>query len=64
MATQEKNTISPEKRRRMNDIILHWKKDVAEAETNFEARQKTPEYKAMLKRLREKNAERGIIIPE
>ena len=57
--------LSPEERQvNIHRFIKRWKEERVKADEEFENRVKTPEYQAMLKELREKNAERGIIIPE
>lgn len=52
-----------ERRQHQHFIIEQWKKDVENAKADLENRIKTPEYHEMLKRLKEANARRGIIIP-
>lgn len=63
METTAKKMTEEERRQHQHFIIQEWKKNVAEAKANLSAKIKTPEYKAMLKRLKEENAKNGIIIP-
>jgi acyl-ACP thioesterase len=65
METIEKKILTPEERQANVDrFIKRWKEEKIKDEQEAKERFKTPEYQAILKRLREKNAERGIIIPE
>jgi hypothetical protein len=65
METLERKQLTPEERQANIDrIIKRWKESREESRRETEQRVKTPEYQEILKRLREKNAERGIIIPE
>lgn len=63
MESKIKRLTEEERRQHQHFIIQQWKKDVAEAEQEFKAWLKTGEAKETFKKLREKNAERGIIIP-
>ena len=65
METLEKKILTPEERQANVDrFIKRWKEEKVKDEQEAKERFKTPEYQAILKKLREKNAERGIIIPE
>ncbi|MEI7587741.1 hypothetical protein [Runella sp.] len=59
------NEFTPEERQaNIDHFIKRWKEERVKDTEEFEERVKTPEYQAMLKELRKKNAERGIYIPE
>jgi hypothetical protein len=64
METTQKELTPEERQANIDRFIKRWKAERAKADEEFEARVKSPEYQAMLKELRKKNAERGIIIPE
>ena len=65
MEIVETKILTPEERQANVDrFIKRWKEEKAKTEQEAKERFKTPEYQAMLKKLREKNAKRGIIIPE
>ena len=65
METVEKRILTPEERQaNVDKFIKRWKEEKAKDEQEARDRFKTPEYQAILKKLREKNAKRGIIIPE
>ena len=65
METLERKILTPEERQANVDrFIKRWKEEKVKDEQEAKERFKTPEYQAMLKELREKNAERGIIIPD
>ena len=65
METVAKKILTPEERQANVDrFIKRWKEEKAKDEQEAKERFKTPEYQAILKKLREKNAKRGIIIPE
>ena len=65
METVEKKILTPEERQANIDrFIKRWKEEKVKDEQEAKERFKTPEYQAMLKELRKKSAERGIIIPE
>ena len=64
METINKELTPEERQANIHRFIKRWKEERAKSDEEFENRVKTPEYQAMLKELREKNAERGIIIPE
>ena len=64
METINKELSLEERQANIHRFIKRWKEERVKADEEFENRVKTPEYQAMLKELREKNAERGIIIPE
>ena len=64
METINKELTLEERQANIHRFIKRWKEERVKSDEEFENRVKTPEYQAMLKELREKNAERGIIIPE
>lgn len=65
METVAKKILIPEERQaNVDKFIKRWKEEKAKDEQEARDRFKTPEYQAILKKLREKNAKRGIIIPE
>ena len=64
METINKELSLEERQANIHRFIKRWKEERVKVHEEFENRVKTPEYQAMLKELREKNAERGIIIPE
>jgi hypothetical protein len=60
-----KRQLSPEERQANIDrFIKRWKEEKLKDQIEFEERIKAPEYQEMLKKLREKNAERGIFVTE
>jgi acyl-ACP thioesterase len=64
METLERKILTPEERQANVDrFIKRWKEEKIKDEQEAKERFKTPEYQAMLKELRKRNAERGIIIP-
>jgi phosphatidylserine/phosphatidylglycerophosphate/cardiolipin synthase-like enzyme len=65
METLEKRPLSAQERQANVDrIIKIWKKGREEDIKESKERFKTPEFQAILKDLRKRNAEKGIIIPE
>jgi hypothetical protein len=65
MEIVERKVLTPEERQANVDrFIKRWKEEKVKTEQEAKERFKTPEYQATLKKLREKNAKRGIIIPE
>ena len=65
MEIVEKKILTPEERQANVDrFIKRWKEEKVKDEHEARERFKTPEYQAMLKELRKRNAEKGIIIPE
>ena len=65
MEIVEKKILTPEERQANVDrFIKRWKEEKVKDEQEAKERFKTPEYQAMLKELRKRNAARGIIIPE
>jgi hypothetical protein len=64
METLERKILTPEERQANVDrFIKRWKEEKAKTEQEAKERFKTPEYQAMLKELRKRNAEKGIFIP-
>lgn len=64
METVEKKILTPEERQANVDrFIKRWKEEKEKSQREAEAYAKTPEFKETLKRLKEANAKRGIIIP-
>lgn len=63
MAETKKIMTPEEKKKHLHDIIKQWKKDTTEAQEALDKKCETPEFKAVLKKLKEANAKRGIIIP-
>lgn len=57
-------TSNEKKKVNIHKIISTWKEGKKLDEVEAKDRFKTPEYQKILKELREKNAKRGIIIPE
>jgi hypothetical protein len=65
METVEKKILTPEERQaNVDKFIKRWKEEKIKDEQEAKERFKTPEYQAMLKELRKRNAEKGIVIPE
>lgn len=64
METVKKELTKEERQANIDRLISRWKASIEESRREAEERVKTPEYQAMLKELRRKNAARGIIIPE
>jgi hypothetical protein len=64
METAKKNLTKEERQANIDRLIARWKASREESQRDAEERFKSPEYQAMLKELRKKNAARGIIIPE
>jgi phosphoglycolate phosphatase-like HAD superfamily hydrolase len=59
-----KKILTPEERQANVDrFIKRWKEEKEKSQREAEAFAKTPEFKEILKELKEKNAKRGIIIP-
>ncbi|MBO0933715.1 hypothetical protein [Fibrella aquatilis] len=57
--------LTPEERKaNVAKLIARWKVQKKQSEEESRARVKTPEYQKILKELRERNAAKGIIIPE
>jgi murein L,D-transpeptidase YafK len=50
-----------ERKKKQHEIIREWKKNYAEGQAEFERKLKTPEYKAIFKELRAKNAKRRTL---
>lgn len=64
METTAKKILTPEERQaNVDKFIKRWKEEKVKDEQEAKERFKTPEYQAMLKELRKRNAEKGIIIP-
>jgi hypothetical protein len=64
METLERKILTPEERQaNVDKFIKRWKEEKAKTEQEAKERFKTPEYQAMLKELRKRNAEKGIFIP-
>jgi phosphoglycolate phosphatase-like HAD superfamily hydrolase len=64
MDTLERKQLTPEERQANVDrFIKRWKESKEESIREANAYSKTPEFKETLKRLKEKNAKRGVIIP-
>jgi hypothetical protein len=64
METVAKKILTPEERQaNVDKFIKRWKEERIKDEQEAKERFKTPEYQAMLKELRKKNAEKGIFIP-
>ena len=65
METIEKRPLTAQERQANVDrIIKIWEKGREEDIKESKERFKTPEFQAILKDLRKRNAEKGIIIPE
>jgi phosphopentomutase len=64
METVRKELTNEERQANIDRLIARWKASREESRRETEERVKTPEYQAMLRELRKKNAARGIIIPE
>lgn len=64
METTQTPLTPAQRQANIDRFIKRWKEERAKEQTEFEARVKSPQYQAMLKELRKKNATRGIIIPE
>ena len=61
----EQRTVTPEERQaNVSKLIARWKETKKRSEEETKARVKTPEYQNILKELRERNAAKGIVIPE
>jgi len=57
--------LTPEERQaNVSKLIARWKETKKQSEEETKARVKTPEYQSILKELRERNAAKGIIIPD
>lgn len=57
--------VTPEERQaNVSKLIARWKETKKHSEEETKARVKTPEYQGILKELRERNAAKGIIIPD
>ncbi len=63
MEITTKKMTDEEWRQHQHFVIQQWKKNVAEAKDGLKAKIKSPEYKEMLKRLKQSNARKGVIIP-
>ena len=64
MDTLEKKQLTPEERQANVDrFIKRWKESKEESLREAYTYSKTPEFKETLKRLKENNAKKGIIIP-
>jgi phosphoglycolate phosphatase-like HAD superfamily hydrolase len=64
METVERKILTPERTQaNVNKFIKRWKEEREKTQREAEAYAKTPEFKETLKRLKEANAKRGIIIP-
>ena len=56
--------MTPEERQaNVDKFIKRWKEEKTKDEQEEKERFKTPDYQVILKRLKEKNAERDILIP-
>jgi hypothetical protein len=64
METPQKEFTPEERQANLSRFIKRWKEEKLKTEEEAKQRFQSPEYQAMLKELRRKNAERGIIIPE
>lgn len=64
MKTPQDELTREERQANIDRFIKRWKEERIKVEIEAEERMKSPEYQAMLKELREKNAKRGIYIPE
>ncbi|AEI47818.1 hypothetical protein [Runella slithyformis] len=64
METPPKKFTPEERQANLSRFIKRWKEEKQITEEEAKQRFQSPEYQAMLKELRKKNAERGIIIPE
>jgi hypothetical protein len=63
METVAKKILTPEERQaNVDKFIKRWKEEKIKDEQEAKERFKTPEYQAMLKELRKRNAEKGIFI--
>jgi phosphoglycolate phosphatase-like HAD superfamily hydrolase len=64
METVAKKILTPERTQANgNKFIKRWKEEKEKSQREAEAYAKTPEFKEILKRLKEANAKRGIFIP-
>ncbi len=63
MEKEKQILTSKEKQERIHKIIAEWKRRRAENEAEIREKVKTPEFKAMIQELKERNAKKGIIIP-
>ena len=61
---QKSNLTSEERQANVSKLIIRWKQRKKQSEEETKSRVKTPEYQAILKNLRQRNADKGIIIPE
>ena len=58
------NLTSAERQANVSKLINRWKERRKLSEEETQARVKTPEYQDILKKLRERNAAKGIVIPK
>lgn len=64
MENEEKNIVAEEQPHYGRvDVIAEWKRRRAEDESKFQEWLKSPEKEEVLKDLRRRNAEKGVIIP-
>lgn len=64
MEPTQQSTLTPEERQaNVSKLITRWKAHKKQSEEETKARIQTPEYQTILKNLRERNAAKGIIIP-
>jgi hypothetical protein len=63
METKSANPVQQGRLTKFDIFIQKWKEEKRKEEAEAKERYKTPEYQAILKELRKKNAARGIIIP-
>jgi hypothetical protein len=63
METTSVNPVQHGNPTKFDIFIQKWKEEKRKEEEEARERYKSPEYQAILKELRRKNAERGIIIP-
>ena len=64
MKTTERQLTPEERQANVSKLIARWKETKKQSEEETKARVKTPEYQAILKELRERNAAKGIVIPD
>jgi hypothetical protein len=61
--TEQPRKTPAERQAHIDHFITRWKAERKNADEAFEERIKTPEYKAMINKLKEANAVRGITTP-
>ncbi len=64
MEKEKQILTAKEKQERIHKIITEWKRRRAEDEKETREKFNTPEYQEIFKRLTQRNAKKGIIIPE